>query len=66
MTHMAQQASVLVRQKEGSTTGVDKPAMWTQRSFSAKSLENFQEGAALEITMQYLNSHMKLVSRIEC
>lgn len=61
MTLTAQQALMLVRQVEGRTTGLDKPAAWTQRSSSARSLENSLEVVGLEILMPYLTSPKRLV-----
>lgn len=61
MMRMAQRALTPVRPVEGSTTGLDSPAMWTQRSSSARSLGNSQEAVALETSMPYLSSHRRLV-----
>lgn len=60
MIHMAQRALMQVRRVEGSITGVDMPAMWIQRSSSAKSLENSLEAVALETSAPYLISHRRL------
>lgn len=61
MIRMAQRALTLVRPVvEGSATGLDRPAAWTQRSSSAKSLGNSLEAGALETSMPYLNSHRRL------
>lgn len=61
MTLMAQRASMQVRPVEGSTTGLDRPAMWILKSSSARSLGNSQEAVGLEISMLYLTSRKRLV-----
>lgn len=61
MTHMAQQALTLGKLAEGNSTGLDKPAMWIQRSSSARSLGSSLEAGALETSTPSLISHRRLV-----
>lgn len=61
MMRMAQQALMLVRLVEGTSTGLDSPAAWTQRSSSVRSLGNSLEAVALETSTPYLSSRRRLV-----